>query len=522
MSQRTGRERNPLVVVSSQKQKKKSDKTEEKLVIRQKGPLEGRDEMNLVELPFSLVSYRNSKQVKTIETRWMGVGEDGKQRDFYEIVTSLEKWGLPTFQGEELLIAALELTFRQAPDDRMVHTTKYELMQLMQWPNTGQYRQTLLNTFGQVVGTTIATNHFWDKERQRYAEVSFHIIDEYRFYEDERKRSRKDGQLTLPLSYFTWGKTFWQSLQAGYVKKLDTATYFSLNSPLARRLFRYADKHMRNGGLEIDLFTLATAKLVMSGNYRYPSKIIEKLQPAIDELNDRGLADIQIIKSKTTDSGYKMAIQRSVGRSSALEQRGAGSIPKGVGEKSSVMAQALVERGITSGAVARLVDKFPHRIEKQVEIFDWIKEHQPATISDNPAGFLRRMIEKDWSAPDGFVSQTEQEEKRRSQEEAEQELLAEYRQALVELEQEVDEFVSLPPEQQIAGRLDFWENDYRRRHRREPTEKERAQRKARFLKELPDREGLFAARLKDLHYEFARKAEEQGISFEVEGQPLVE
>ena len=180
------------------------------------------------------------------------------------------------------------------------------------------------------------------------------------------------------------------------------------------------------------------------------------------------------------------------------------------------MKQALVERGITPGAAARLADEFSHRIEKQVEVFDWIKEHQPATISDNPAGFLRRMIEKDWAAPDGFVSQAEQEEENRSREDAEQELLAEYRQALVELKQEVDEFVSLSPEQQIAGRMDFWENEYRRRHRREPTEKERKRRTARFLKELPDRDDLFTARLKDLHYEFERKAEEQGISFEIE------
>ena len=71
------------------------------------------------------------------------------------------------------------------------------------------------------------------------------------------------------------------------MKRLDTNLYFSIRTPLARRLFRYADKHAngRRGGIEIDLFTLAFDKLVMRGNYKYASSLMQKLKPAIDEVN---------------------------------------------------------------------------------------------------------------------------------------------------------------------------------------------------------------------------------------------
>ena len=64
------------------------------------------------------------------------------------------------------------------------------------------------------------------------------------------------------------------------------------------------------------------------------------------------------------------------------------------------------------------------------------------------------------------------EEESANQAGVERELLTECRQAMVTLEQEADAFVNLPPEPPIGGRLDFWKNEYRRRYRQEPTEKE--------------------------------------------------
>ena len=51
-----------FVVVTHMQKEEES----QKLIIQPTGPFEGRDEMNLVELPFSLLSPRNSKHIKRV------------------------------------------------------------------------------------------------------------------------------------------------------------------------------------------------------------------------------------------------------------------------------------------------------------------------------------------------------------------------------------------------------------------------------------------------------------------------
>ena len=504
-----------------------SNNPNRKLVIQPIVPLEGRDEMNLVELPFSLVSYRNAQNIKTIESRWKGKGEDGKVRDFYKIVTGSDKWGLPTFQAEELLIAALELTYRQGFKERKVHTTKYELMSLMRWSNTGQYRSTLLNTFGQIVGTTIATNHFWDQKKKRYAEVSFHIIDEYRFYEDQQKRKREDkGQLSLPFSFFIWGKTFWDSLDSGYIKHLDTATYFSLKSNLSRRLYRFADKHLNNRGIEIDLFNLVFDKLVMMGNYKYPSQVIRELQRAIDELKARNIAAIRIVKSRTP-SGYKVVIGGIEGRQQAQRplngiRRQADNASKGRtargSSEASDGAQDLIERLKAYGVAANQVtgpeelirDYGVEEVSKRVALCDYLVKKgkdplSPQLIVDSlRKGYL----------PDPYHEIAAEQERQADREAHEQALLAEWQRRQKEAQAQVKEWANLPPEKRIDfGRLDFWETSFRLRRRRNPTKEEKAAQVAKMIADLPSREEKLEQLLRDIRSELEAKAREQGIRF---------
>jgi len=505
-----------------------SENPNRKIFIQPIVPVEGRDEMNLVELPFSLVSYRNTQNIKTIESRWQGKGEDGKVRDFYKIVTGSDKWGLPTFQAEELLIAALELTYRQGFKERKVPTTKYELMALMKWPDTGQYRDALINTFGQIVGTTIASNHFWDQKKKAYAEVSFHIIDEYRFYEDEQKRKKGDkGQLNLPFSYFIWGKTFWDSLDSGYIKRLDTATYFSLKSNLSRRLYRFADKHLNNRGIEVDLFHLAFDKLVMTGNYKYPSQVIRELQRAIDELKARKLASIRIVKSKT-ESGYKVAVEMVAGGSQQVRKpqnsirRQVGDASKGrTGEGSpeaSNGGQDLIKRLKAYGVVANQVtgpeelirDYGVEEVAKRVVLCDYlVKKGKPPLSPQLIVDSLRKGY-----IPDPYHEMAAEQERQANREAREQALLEEWKHRQAEAQEKVKEWAALPPEKRIDfGRLDFWETSFRLRRRRNPTKEEKAAQVAKMIAELPGREEKLEQLLRDIRSKLEAKAREQGIRF---------
>ena len=268
----------------------------------------GKDEMNLIELPFTLLTKRNPKGLKTIERHWLGKGEDGKERKFNKIITGSDKWGLPTFIGEEVYLACMELSYRQGFENRKVSTSQYDLIKLMNWPTGGSSYQRLIKAFNQLGGIWITTNAFWDNQNKRYQKLGFGLIDDYCFFEDEKKGQKSNyHQLSIPLGYFHWNETFFsQSIKKNNIKTIDTSLYFSLNGYTTKRLYRFVDKKLYNQqSFEIDLFRLAFEKMEMTGNYKYPSKVIEKLKPAMEELKKRGIAESQIKKSKT-ESGYKI------------------------------------------------------------------------------------------------------------------------------------------------------------------------------------------------------------------------
>jgi len=270
----------------------------------------GKDEMNLIELPFTLLAKRNPKRLKTIEREWIGRDEKGKERKFYKIITGSDKWGLPTFIGEEVYLACMEVSHRQEFRDRTVSTTQYELLSIMKWPlNDGRSYERLIKAFNQLGGVWITTNAFWDNQEKIYKKVGFGIISNYEFFVNERKgkKGRYSSQPSLPLGYFRWDDILFQSIQKGHIKTIDTKLYFSLKSYISKRLYRFVDKRLYNQeSFEIDLFRLAFDKLEMTGEaYKHPSKVIQNLQPAIKELKERGIANIKI-KQSQSESGYKV------------------------------------------------------------------------------------------------------------------------------------------------------------------------------------------------------------------------
>ena len=268
----------------------------------------GKDEMNLIELPFTLLTKRNPKQLKKIKREWKGKGEDGKERNFYKIITGSEEYGLPTFIGEEVYLACMELSYKQGFTNRKVSTTQYELIKLMGWGDNGKSYTRLIKALNQLGGIWITTNAFWDNQNKTYRKIGFGLLSNYEFFENERKgrRANYKNQAPLPLGYFRWDDILFNSFQKGNIKTINISLYFSLKSYISKRLYRFTDKKLYNQkSFEIDLFKLAFDKLEMTGEaYKHPSKILQNLRPAIQELKERGIAEIEIKKSKT-ESGYK-------------------------------------------------------------------------------------------------------------------------------------------------------------------------------------------------------------------------
>jgi hypothetical protein len=202
------------------------------------------------------------------------------------IVSGSNRHGLPTEFAERILVALITVTAESDFIDRKVPISIYRMLK-MQGLSPGKIAYDKVRTALKQLASVLiySESAFYDKETDTRitTEKGFHIIDDFQL-----QRRSKNGQSTREgNSYIVWSETIWRSFKSGYIKRLDTDFYYSLDGTLARRLYRFLDKRMAyQDRYEIDIFDLA-ARLGMT-IYKYPSQIARKLQPAFDELSDRG------------------------------------------------------------------------------------------------------------------------------------------------------------------------------------------------------------------------------------------
>ena len=241
----------------------------------------GRDEMNLAEFPIALIADRVPTGQKTLYF------EDKHGR---LTVTGSDAYGLPTATDADVIVALIYLTkLRNGFTDVKVHFSKYELIKLLNWPDDGAYYKRLdlsLNRWGGV--WLVYDKCWWNNRLKRFTSAKMHIIDTVDFAEPDGRG--RGGQSHLPLSTFTWNKTFIESCQADNLRQLDLDEYFSLKSAVSKRLYRFLGKRFYlQREWTFDLDEIAFDRVGLSRSYKgNAGKIKEKLQPAIAELERIG------------------------------------------------------------------------------------------------------------------------------------------------------------------------------------------------------------------------------------------
>ena len=212
----------------------------------------------------------------------------------------------------------------------------------------------------------------------------------------------RDGQGELPLSTFTWNKTFIESCQADNLRQLDLDEYFGLKSPVSKRLYRFLGKRFyRQDDWTFDLHEIAFERVGLSRSYADAGKIKEKLQPAIDELEAIGF-----LRPLSRDDRYTR-IDRGQWTIRLTRQSPALAAPQpsapAAAEPEPPLVAELVSRGVTRATAAELVRQHPaERIQAKIDVFDWLTEKQDKRIAKSPAGYLVKSIADDYAAPKGF------------------------------------------------------------------------------------------------------------------------
>jgi hypothetical protein len=245
---------------------------------------EGKDEMNLVEHPFALLSSRGDMR-GVIELRWEAE-RNGRVVQCGWRVSGDPELGLPTPFDERLYLVMLELT-REAGWAQEVYFRRADLLRRLGIAKkSGSYDQ-VKDAFTRLHHLDIKAEHsFYNPKAKQYETLRlFSLLQRVSIVDD---RGRRDE----PFSHFKWSDEFYASIVAGNVRTLDLDIALSLERPLALRLLRYLDKKRHDGKptFKIGLRKLCELHLGMVP-HRYESKYRDRLTPAHEELIARGFLD---------------------------------------------------------------------------------------------------------------------------------------------------------------------------------------------------------------------------------------
>ena len=320
----------------------------------------GKDEMNLAEYPFALLTRRVSESQKTIEVEQQIRTETGVVTQSW-VVTGSDRYGLPLAIDEDIYIALMKILKDSGFRDRTIPFTRYQVLRILGKDISKREYDRIQQSLDRLVGTTITSkNAFWDNRTRSYVSTAFHIFDSYELHREQpgRKSARSPE---LPMSYVVLSSFLFESIKAGYVKNLDIEFYLSLETPLAKRLFRFLDKKAYNNrAFEIGVMRLAEKLPVHDA---YPSQVKRRLDEAHRELVAKGfLSEVHYDRRRDGEDKvvYTFARPRALPAQPALLL--------------NPTVEMLVERGITRSAAEELARVYPvERIHGQVEALDRLR-----------------------------------------------------------------------------------------------------------------------------------------------------
>jgi hypothetical protein len=379
-----------------------------------------KDELNLAEFPIAALTDRIPHGQTTL------VFEDQLQRrDSTLIVRRLtimgtHKHGLPTSLDDEVLVGLIQLTKRRNSfTDARVQFSRYELIELLGWPQSGQSYRRIEEALHRWVGVVLMyENAWWDNQAKSWVDEQFHVLDNVTLYDRERWRTSvrsaksakvdRSGAKTekppLPLSSFRWNEVIFRSFQSGNLKQLDLEFYLKLRLPTTKRMYRFLDKRFyRRSRLEFDLRTFACEHIGLSRSYA-PTELKRRLKPALEEMEQLGF--LEPLSPQERYSYVRRGCWRIIfircGRASTADVDARADSQ----EHRAELVNALKARGVTGKIAQDLVDAHPPvRICTKIEVFDWLLRNEDKRIGKNPAGYLVASIRSDYQVPGDYPGQ---------------------------------------------------------------------------------------------------------------------
>ena len=419
---------------------------------------DGKDELNLAEFPLCALTHRLRPDQKTLRFQ-DEVWDKSRQRFITRqlTVTGSDAFGLPTPLDDEVLLGLIQLTRLRHFAERKVPFTRHQLLRILGWRDESKSYARIEASLNRWTGVTLYyRNAWWSRATQCWMDEKFHILDNV--WLCHRDAPPPDTGLPVSgaqVSAFVWNEVVFRSFQSGNLKGIDLEFFKNLHSAVAKRLYRFLDKHFRQRGrLEFDLRELACEHVGLAHGYD-AANLKRKLRPGIAELERKGF--LQPIPEagrfrKICSGRWQVFFDAAKPGAQTTSE------PPPPPPEQPLVA-ALTTRGVSLASAQKTVKQFDaKRIQTQLEVFDWLLAHKDSRVGRNPPGFLVSAIRDEYQPPSDYTEAVAAREhtqaadaRRRAADDARQSAEAARSAAEQDEEQRLAQFWQSVPEGEKAG-----------------------------------------------------------------------
>jgi hypothetical protein len=369
--------------------------------------LVGKDEMNLADFAIGIIG--SGTELKTIERSQVIKTSESRLEQSWS-VTGSAKWGLPQPCDDDILLALFYLASEKRFQMQNVIFSRYGLCQIMGWSRCGKNYEKIEDGLRRLSTVKIeARQSFFDGHSKNYVSRVFGILDGYTISECSRLKN-------LERSSARFSDVIWKSVEAENLKRIDLKIYYSLRSPIAKRLYRFLDKRRaKKPSFDLELDSLASMNLGLSSETRrFPSQIKQTLDRAHKELEKIGFLKLATyFKGSNGRWRVRYTFGKDLGQNfqetSALKIEPTDTPPPRIASACAISSnqetpleeRALTERGVSCKRARELALAKPNRILDLIDFYDFVLSNQPS-YWQNPVGWLIRAVEDGYIIPIDF------------------------------------------------------------------------------------------------------------------------
>jgi len=331
----------------------------------QQQPSYCKDEMNLAEFPLCVIGTRPPKGVKTLvfedSIEHPKTGEPVVRK---LTVTGSDLLGLPTSIDEEVLMGCLKLTMDRRKASQKVPFTAYQFLEELRWSRDGRGYRRLTESLDRWTGVMVLSNNaFWHKGKQRVVKDTFGLIDRWKLVDEQNAQREANG-------WFVWGDLIWESIESGYLRKLDYNLWKSLDSPVAKRLYRLLGKRFyKRREISFPLATLAHDKVGISRN-QHTGQVKKSLEKGHSELERKGFCQCRFVRRGP--GNWEVVYTDLTKRLPKPEQS----------HQEQLFRAELLDRGLKNADELLRKQKSRSRIQEAIKNYD-DRKHQGEELSPN-------------------------------------------------------------------------------------------------------------------------------------------